>query len=208
MKSIKRSVNVPTLFLVALLSALIAHQATGNRTAVANPTVVVTVNIGEVMEGLNERAEAYTKLRAMSDENKMELEKLETDLKNMQAQYEASTIESEKKVLLNQLVNLNLQAQHYNQYAMDKQDIEMDIFFQRIYSNIKAAIEQMADTEGYDVVLIDDTEFRYTANPNVRVSRADQIKQWISNRRIIYARPSVDITQDLIVRMNNAHNAG
>ena len=66
----------------------------------------------------------------------------------------------------------------------------------------------MAESEGYDLVIVDDSKAPFTENPDARVSREGHILQQIAVRRIMYANPMIDITQDLIVRMNNANNAG
>ena len=44
-------------------------------------------------------------------------------------------------------------------------------------------------------------------DPSLRISRENQIKQQIANRRVMYARAAYDITDALIVRMNTAFGA-
>ncbi|MCZ6835647.1 MAG: hypothetical protein O7G85_07720, partial [Planctomycetota bacterium] len=83
MKSIRISLNIPTLVVALALIGVLAYQASARRTVMINPTVVVTVNRSLVLQGLNERAEAQAELRQMearfkekSDRLKLELETL------------------------------------------------------------------------------------------------------------------------------------
>ena len=82
------------------------------------------------------------------------------------------------------------------------------VLYESLYRSISEAIKLMAESEGYDIVIVDDSAAGFSLNPNSRASRESQILQQIAARRVMYTNPITDITQDLIVRMNNVHNAG
>ena len=103
---------------------------------------------------------------------------------------------------------INVQFQHFMQYRKDKLDLDKALIFQQIYRNIHDAVQVMADAEGYDLVMVDDSSALFSMNRQLRVSLENQVKQQITSRRVIHANPAIDITKDLIVRMNNAHDAG
>jgi Skp family chaperone for outer membrane proteins len=42
---------------------------------------------------------------------------------------------------------------------------------------------------------------------DAQMPRETQVRQQISTRRVLYASPSIDITEQLIIRMNNAYAA-
>jgi hypothetical protein len=45
-------------------------------------------------------------------------------------------------------------------------------------------------------------------NPESRASRESQVTQQLFSRRVLYADPVVDITDELVERMNNAYKSG
>ena len=93
------------------------------------------------------------------------------------------------------------------QVKADELDIEQSVVFQDIYQNIQKAITDLAVAEGYDLVLIDDSHDEVGFNPQSQTPRFVQLRQQYASRRIMYANPAIDITNDVIARMNNAFNA-
>ena len=74
-------------------------------------------------------------------------------------------------------------------------------------NKITQAVQELAEIEGIDIVLINDAGQQVQTIADSQVARELQVRQQISSRRIIYASPGVDITEQLIVRMNNAYAA-
>ena len=101
-----------------------------------------------------------------------------------------------------------LKYQAWARFSTDKIDIEKALVLHDIYRSIKTAVSQMASSSGYDVVLVDDSQGELTTSTEARVPRESQIRQQIAGRRMLYGNPMIDITDDLIARMNNAHKAG
>jgi hypothetical protein len=66
----------------------------------------------------------------------------------------------------------------------------------------------MAEAEGYDMVVLNDSSDDVPFDREVRVPAQIQILQQITNRKILYLKPTIDVTDDLIVRMNNEFRAG
>ena len=62
-----------------------------------------------------------------------------------------------------------------------------------------------ARAEGYDeIVLVDDSASEIRTENNAQVSLQAQVLQQISTRRVLFAKNTIDITDQVIVRMNNA----
>ncbi len=73
----------------------------------------------------------------------------------------------------------------------------------KVYTSIRAAAGQLAVERGYSVVFVDDS-----ISPIPPGSEQEMNRQ-ISARRMVYTSPDVDITEELISRMNAAwKNAG
>ena len=60
--------------------------------------------------------------------------------------------------------------------------------------------QQLAEEDGYDIILMNDSVLEIPENP-------ENIVREISNRRILFARSQMDITDQLIQRMNADYQA-
>lgn len=209
MKSKKiMTINISTMLLVAMLSAVLSHHATAGRNAMIRPTVVVSVNRKLVLDGLNERAKAESQLRAKMENLNAEEERLKEELNSLGTQIQAMERGPDRDQQIVEFDRKDLYFKGFRLYKNSKIDIEKALLYQSLYESISKAIAVMAQSEGYDLVIVDDSVAPFVENPNARVSREVQILQQIASRRIMYASPSIDITQSLILRMNNANDAG
>lgn len=208
MKSIRISINRTALMVMLCLTCAIAYQASGRRAMMASPTVVVTVNRAVVLEGLNEKAEAQVNLKKMSDKLEAESNAFKSVLQDLRTQLGNASTDGDRNRLTRALEDKTLKYQGFIQFANERLDVERYLLFESLYRSIASAIEHMAQAEGYDIVLVDDASVEFIVNSKLKISREDQIKQQIASRRIMYSNPSVDITEALIIRMNNAFDAG
>ncbi len=206
MIEIKLSINRTSLLAGWLMMALLVGLVAARR-PFANPTAVATINLSAVLDGLNERADAQAGLDASRASFETETEEFRTKMKDLEDRY-AVAAEEDKVAIQNEIGLLTVQFDHFQQYSQTKLDVEKALIFQRIYRNIRDAAQTMADAEGFDLVVVDDSSTEFSMNRQLRVSLENQVKQQITSRRIIYANPAVDITKDLIVRMNNTREAG
>jgi len=65
----------------------------------------------------------------------------------------------------------------------------------------------MALTEGYDLVFLDDSSDALPFTRKSRVVPQEQVLQQLVKRKVLFVNPTLDITEDLIMRMNNEFNA-
>ncbi len=101
-----------------------------------------------------------------------------------------------------------LEYQGWRAYAAQRLDIEKSLQLRDLDRKVRKAIKDLATLRGYDFVLKDDTSAELAVNPESKLAREIQIKQQMTARRSLYANPALDITDQLIQRMNNAFNAG
>jgi len=184
-------------------------------------TTIVTVNLGAVLEKLNQRDEAERNLKAIADNNKAEIEKRQSDMSAMQKEIEKlqsdakAQPDGKEKDQLQQKVDAKMEeaalADYRNQawarFAADKMDIERALVAQDLYRSIKSAAASLAATAQYDLVVVDDSQGELSTSSDSRMPRESQVLQQIAGRRLLYANKAIDITDDLIQRMNNDHNA-
>ena len=178
------------------------------------PAVIATVRLSTVLEKLDQRGEALANMTAMSQQvradeakRKEEITKLQEQLEAMRKDLVDKPVTPEAMALQEQLAQKTLRFQAWSRFTLDRVDIEKALQYQDIYRSIKTAAAAMATANGYDIVLVDDSQGELTTTPDARVSREAQVIQQIIGRRMLYANPALDITDELITRMNNAHKA-
>ena len=72
-----------------------------------------------------------------------------------------------------------------------------------MYDAIRDQVVTLAKADGWDIVLVNDSLGELKLSDNVNASREQQVLTQILNRRMLYAGSSTDITEQLIVRINN-----
>ena len=207
MQAIKRCVTVPGLLLVLVLAALVVYQAVGERGAFARPTTVVTVDLAAVLDGLKQRAAAAAELDQMKAAIEAEDDRWQQILTELQTRLDEAP-ESEKPALRAEIARKALEYQAWGRAELEWMDREKSLRWRDLDRSIRDAIAEMARLEGYDIVLTDDSGAELGVNPNASASVEAQVKQQLNARRLLYVNPEVDVTDELIKRMNNAYSAG
>ena len=199
--------------LLAMLIATLAYQAGGAAMLAGQPTALVTVNLGKVMENLNQRATAEANLRDMAeklnaekDKRTAEFTQMDTELQELSKNAASSDDEARQK-LQERFALEKLKFEAWKQTAEAKIDIEEALLYKELYQSIKREAAALAKTAGYDVVLVDDSQGELSFKADPRMPRRAQVLQQIAGRRMLYGNEALDITEDLIQRMNNAEKA-
>jgi Skp family chaperone for outer membrane proteins len=206
-RSPKRLILASGLLTIFAASLALAYQ--GGASRVGQPSAAATVNLSIVMEKLEQKSSAQANLTSMAaklnEEDKVkkaELTKMQTDLKAMTEETAA------REELQEQLALATLKYQAWNKLSSERLDIEESLVIQDLYKSIKDAVAQMAKAYRLDIVLVDDSKGDLQTDRDARVSQKTQVLQQIADRRMLYANPEIDITDDLIERMNNAFKTG
>jgi len=202
-----------TLGLLAIATVLVGFACVGVTTAgrvmLARPTTVVGVNLPAVLEKLDERVRAELSLRSMAEKMQSEDTEWQEKIKARQAALndvpEADLPRRQK--LGEELALMVLEFEAWRRFATESIDIEKSLLLRDLDNSVRKAIRRLAEANGYDIVVMDDTGQQLTVNPESKVPRELQVKQQMVARRLLYVNPAVDITDQLIERMNNAFNA-
>lgn len=217
MISLKKHTSVSSGLLIAVLVSIIAYQAGANRAvAPVQPATVAIVNLPRVLNGLEQRSTAEMQVRSMVSEINAERETREAELQRLRSEHtqlrrqarENPETTADADAAEEHLVLEELRFRAWMQFNNDYVDIEHSLVLQDLYRVVKNAAAEMARAEGYDLVLVDDAEGELTVNPESRVPRTTQVEQQMFARQMLYVSPTIDITDDLIERMNNAYRAG
>jgi Skp family chaperone for outer membrane proteins len=216
MTRMKKHTSLPVIVLLAALCVVLAYQAGANRPAgVGRTPVIATVNLNAVLEGLEQRGHAEEALRTMHREIMGEAEQREGRIRSMQSELEQSRQQNAEQPptpaqekLEEDLVLDSLNYRRWQQVMAEKLDIERAIQLQDMYRAIRQAASEMAEAEGFDLVIVDDSGGELMFNPEARATREAQVQQQILARNVLFAGTTLDITSDLVARMNNRFRAG
>lgn len=202
-----RRTTTPLLLGIMLIALFAPWPAEATRISSYGPTVVATIDLQKVMDSLAERADLEAALTAQSqnilaerDRRQAEIEQLNSELGDM--------VEGPEQVKMQDALDLKLlQEMAWLRFIQQEIDVEKALMLQNLYMSMEKHVAELAEIEGIDLVIIDDTTMNFQLIPGVQVSRQDQIREQIANKRVLYRSLSIDISDDLIVRMNNEYAA-
>ncbi len=208
MTRMTRIINVPAVAMALLLGVVLGYQALAQRAVAPAAPVMATVRIERLFDGLQQRAEAKVEVARLEQQMTDERNRREQELKQLEVDLEDAVESAARKELKDEIALKRLKLQFWFQEANTVIEVEKALQLQDMYKNIKEAIAALAGAEGYDVVIINDESQALPFDREARISPQVQVLQQISNRKMLYLNPAIDITEDLIERMNNAFRAG
>ena len=197
-------ITIVICLLVAASALGLSFQA-GAARRMASPTVVATVDINRVREGLQERVNAQAGLIALAQKIEAENTDRLGKIEELQAEI-ADTVNPVRRQEIQEELDLNLvRAAAWREYIKQQVDIEKSLLLQDLFQKINEGVGELAEIEGINIVLVSDAGRIVKTISDAKVARELQVRQQISTRRIIYASTSTDITEQLIIRMNNSY---
>ncbi|UCD75840.1 MAG: OmpH family outer membrane protein [Phycisphaerales bacterium] len=206
----RKVIGVGAVVVFCLLCSVIAYRASASRNMAARPTAVAVVNLRVLLDGLNQRSDAEIRIGRMEEEIRAEGERRATFVEGLQKEYDEipeSDAEA-RRAKGDQIMLENLNNQAWLRLNAEKLDIEKSLSWQDLDRSIRQAVAALAAADGWEVVLVDDSLGELRSNPNAQLSREAQVTQQMTSRRILYADSAVNITDQLITRMNNAYQSG
>jgi Skp family chaperone for outer membrane proteins len=201
----KRKQNLGMLFVAGLLlGGFTVHEATAVRPLLRRPSVIVTVDLERVLEGLNKRADDDAELQKLAMSYQAEDIAKKEEIANMEDSMadlidQRQLLDKEEEIAL-----ATLRRQAWLNFIGEKLDVEESLMLQDLFREIQKAAEEMSKTEGFDVVLLDDSSLQLAVIER-DVRRVIQIKEQLRARNLLFASQITDISDDLITRMNNAY---
>jgi Skp family chaperone for outer membrane proteins len=186
------------LMIVALIAGLFVYQSQGMRPGLnVQPSVLVTVNLERVFDGLDERARADEKLATVAEQLQVQAEQKAAAIDEGKEELELLQAGSAAyQEALEELTRKTLDYQAFAEFSRRKIEVQKAQALKRIYADIKEAAGTMAQQNGYDVVFVDDSVAAMGGGTEQEVNRQ------ISGRRMLYVNPAIDATDVLIATMN------
>lgn len=113
---------------------------------------------------------------------------------------------TERQTLRDGLALEQLQLNEWANTKLQEADREQALRWEGLYRSVVAEADKLAQAEGYQYVLVYDGTAEFQRERQSQMSLAQQVMEQISRRRVLYASKADDLTEKLIVRMNNAQS--
>ncbi len=170
----------------------------------AQPTAIATVDIVAVIDKLEERLVLEADLNTRTEARQAQLDEVLKQIQALQAnlQEQADRTSEDYKEQLRQFYELRAVAEARREALSQIISIDLGTVRREMYLKVSDAIARIAQREGYDLVMLDDSPFPLPENaPDPDVYRA------IVTKGIMYRHESIDITDDVATLLNNEFNA-
>ena len=187
--------------MASVICIVAGYAAVAASTHLRPPTVVVTFDIEQVIADLTERADAETKLHSLI----MNIEESGKAKFDSVAQLEEeldATSDLDRPTINEELDRLKLEALSYQRFAAAQVDIERSLMYRDLYQKIQTSVQEIAEQNGYDLVLINDVHREILVNPKAKVSREFQVREQLQVKRIVFSSSQIDITEQIVSHMN------
>ena len=205
----------PTLAAFALgatvaLASFLAGNADATRALIvpAQPTAIGVIDLAKLFDGLGECAEWDVRIKALEarvmDEARARKASLESGLKEVEAMTEGV----EKENRLDALRLQKLQAEQWSLGCEMEADRERSLKWQSVYRSVREGAKKLGEAEGYQLVVIDDSKIEIqTQRAQNSPPLETQAKGQIAQLRVLYADRTIDVTDKLIVQLNNKRSS-
>ncbi|MCH8343645.1 MAG: OmpH family outer membrane protein [Planctomycetes bacterium] len=207
MSSNKHWINVPLVTIVLLFGVIMGNQTPAAQTIAPKELVLAAVQIESLFDGLVQRAEAKAEIDALKDEITAERGARQAAIAKMEEEFRGAADPDRREELVDAITLEKLKLQFWYQEAEAELEVEKALRLQHLYLKISEAIGELASAQGYDLVILDDSAQEPEFDRDSRIPGQVQILQQIASRKVLYRNPAIDITNDLITRMNNDFRA-
>ena len=173
----------------------------------APPSAIGVVDMATVFDRLEESAEWDVKIKALEARASEEMQRRRAELEGLGKELEAMSDGPEKEAKLDSLRLKRLQIEQWAGFKELEVDRESSLKWQAVYRAVREGAQKLADAEKYDLIIVDDSRVDIrTQRAQNAPSLTQQPQAQIAQLRVLYSGRSVDVTEKLIVQINNARS--
>lgn len=174
----------------------------------ATPTALAVVNLPSVLERLAERTVRQTELDDSAKSRQAQLDVLTQRIKAVEADLhpDTGTVKPGTKEYRDKVIELReLQVSVEARFKLLNQvlSFERGAVLRDLYLKIEVAVGKIAERDGYDLVMLDDTDFEIPQEAG-----QDDMNRAILSRSMLYSHASIDISDQVVRLLNNEFQAG
>ncbi len=203
MSALKRELALPLGFALAAAMILIGHEAFGRKATYAPASHVATVDLGKVFERINVNKSWEVEIMGLAERLNAEANSRQEAIGRILEDAGKATVESEAQKIRDSAALMKLEMDEWAKLKQLELDRERALMWKAMYKAIREQTNALAMADGWDIVLVNDSLGELNLSNDVNASREQQILTQILNRRLLYASELTDVTEQLIVRINN-----
>ena len=192
--------------LAVLVGWIGADMADGTTASSASAVIVAVVDIEEVIGGLEQRADAERKLQARAAKIQADGDAWKSRLSEAeQAMKMAEGSDAQREAIV-AYKDLEFRYEGQMAYWNDILEKERVKLWQSVFTSLREEVRKISEARGWDVVVADDSSAEFF--PSREAPLEAQYKQFMRDRRILYAGEPVDATAIILDQMNRSWAAG
>jgi Skp family chaperone for outer membrane proteins len=201
---------IAALALAVSTIALLKPTADASSAARAAPSAVATVDLFAVINALDEFTAREQSLARSTQERRDEVQRLNAEIEGLEQDLTGLDPTSDAYDQLFRERNMKAGFRELRVNMLTKWQMEDNArLISELYAKAITAVGEVAQRDGWDVVVHRGQPMAVPPNPNIRAELAlDFVEDWIQSRRVIYANDAVDITNSVVQHMNNKYAAG
>lgn len=206
-----RIVNARTAVAVGLLGALlagaVAYGVGANQPAPARATTVAVVDLEKTFKQSKKYRDAETRLKRQIAEGQQRLNAIAREINEKnESLRELPASAPQRQTISDEVRRLAAEGQILEENLARKNNSELLAMFLEFHRDATAAIQVVAERDGFELVLLDDRGLRLPDGPSA--AAADVAKMILQDKRVLFANERIDITDRVVNRMEVAAGAG
>ncbi len=170
----------------------------------ASPSAVANVDIRRILDKIQQRGEMEIELTQMANKFEIELKTRKEQIEARARESDAITDPNERQTMRDGLALEQLQLKEWASTKQVEADREQALRWEGLYRTIVAEADKLAQSEGYQYVFVYDGTAEFQRDRRSQMPLSQQVIEQISRRRVLFAAKADDLTEKLILRMNNA----
>jgi Skp family chaperone for outer membrane proteins len=184
------------LALVVLVAGLVGYAARPQAQQ-APASRVGTVNLDKVYASIDRYSALQANLKKAGEGLDARVKAAEARVRELEAELDSFQPGSEAQASAVQKLQASVaDFRAVEQFVAAKRELELSRAFRETYVAIKDAARRLAERDGYDFVMLDDSVVELDP------SNASRTIQQIAARKFIFASPKSDVTDSLVALMN------
>lgn len=188
---------------MALITLAVAMASSVLGQAGPAPARVAVVSIPAISEKYQKTADLEARFdvirRRLSQDRDARKDKIERLKRSLQEELKPGTEEYSQR--RKELAMEEAEMQWFVESEGQKVDHGLGDSLREIYQDIQASVREVAEEKGYDIVLASDQL------PDAPADSAQQVRQQILLQKVIYWNPRVDLTADVVAKLNERYKA-
>ena len=192
---------------VALILAFtIATFAPSIVSAQSQPTKVAVANPGRIFQELKETGDLRKAMEAKETQVKNTNFEKQQKIKDLQAKRDQLKPDSAGYTEANRdLMQAAIDYEVWKQVTQAEVQAEQKRQLVNIFTRITNAVTEVATARGIDLVI---TEQRAEIPDNLDQLNVDQLRNLINSRNVLFAKPQIDISADVVAALNAKYEKG